>query len=64
MEVSEDFMLLTNLQNIRFHRPWIDCEFVIYQKLIRNREALLDAQLKQIKLATRELRASKDRATK
>jgi hypothetical protein len=48
-EPTEDFLVLTNLQMIRQHRAWLDCEFTLYQKLCHNREVVLELQLKLIK---------------
>lgn len=57
---TEEFIIMANLQNIRFTRAWIDCEFALYQKLCRNREALLDLQITTINAMIRkERRASR-----
>lgn len=56
-----NFYLLSNLQQVRFSRPWIDAEFALYQKLCRNQEALLDYQLEQIKKAIKDQRESSRR---
>jgi hypothetical protein len=55
-EINLDHILMTNLMIVRGQRAWIDCEFALYQKLCRNREALLDYQLSQIKKAKNESR--------
>lgn len=55
-EPTEDFLVLTNLQMIRQHRAWLDCEFTLYQQLCRNREVVLELQLKQIKSAYKQVR--------
>ena len=53
---TEDFVVMTNLINVRAMRPWIDCEFSLYQKLCRNREQILDFQLEQNNFAMRKIR--------
>lgn len=53
---TEDFIVMTNLLVIREKRPWIDCEFVLYQKLCRNKEYLLDCTLENTKYEMSKLR--------
>lgn len=55
-QVTEEFLLIANLQVARQQRAWIDAEFLLYQKLIEHRQKLLDVQLLQIKVAEKKLR--------
>ena len=52
--LSEDYLVMVNLENIRSMRPWIDCEFVLYQKLCQVREEMCELQLINIRKAKRE----------
>lgn len=61
---TEDFIVMTNLINVRSMRPWIDCEFALYQKLCRNREYMLDCQLEQTKMAMTKVRKEHRDATR
>lgn len=53
-QVTEEFLLMTNLQVARQHRAWIDAEFVLYQKLIEHRLLILDVQMYHLKKAKRK----------
>ena len=54
--VDSNFAYIYNLQIVRSHRPWIDAEFALYQKLLRNQEALLDLELVRINEAIAQAR--------